>query len=220
LSDRIDIRLSEEEKARLNELAKQKGVSMTDLIRTWITRGDVVHVLAEQLQDISNDFAKWHVLEIRNTSIRMLCDSLRNALSSEQDQWKRTLIYEWIEFFGRSFQLMTNDVSAFKRKVEMFVGQTEPKQKEALIEFVAEFRQIVTLYCNVFIDGFIDILQVMDERTKEYIGGTYNDELRTRYNEITSKYEDFLKRVQRELGESFPEPTVPRAKEFRPKEKI
>lgn len=218
MAERIDVRLTEEDKARLAELAKQKGVSMTDLIRTWITRGDVVHVLAEQLQDISNDFAKWHVLENRNTCVRVLCDNLRNVLSSQQDEWKRIALYQWMDFFNRTFQLMVNDVSALKHRVAVFVRQTEPKQKDVLIELVVEFREIVTLYNNVFLEGFLSILQIMDEKGKDYIGRTYNDELRTRYNEITSKYEDFLKRVQRELGESFAEQAMSRAKEFRPTE--
>jgi hypothetical protein len=215
LAERIDVRLTEEDKARLAELAKQKGVSMTDLIRIWITRGDVVHVLAEQLQDISNDFAKWHVLENRNTSVRFLCDSLRNMLGSEQEEGKRIMIYHWIEFFNRSFQLMTGNVSEFKEKVAEFVGQSEPKRKEVLVKLVVSFGQIITLYNNIFLEGFIDILQVMDKRSREHISQAYNDELRTRYNEITSKYEDFLKRAQRELGESL-EHAMPRAKEFRP----
>jgi hypothetical protein len=218
MSERVDIRLSEEEKARLAELAKQRGVSMTDLVRTWITRGDVIHVLAEQLEDISNDFAKWHVLESRNTSIRNLCDELRNRLPSDQEQWKRLAIYKWIEFFNRSFQLMKEDVSRSNHKIQLFVRQSEPKQKEVLVELVMTFKQNVTLYNSVFIEGFIDILQMMDEKNLDDISGRYNDELRTRYNEITSKFEDFLKRVQRELGEPF-EQTLPRAREFRYKEK-
>lgn len=219
MAERIDIRLSEEEKMRLAELAKQKGISMTDLIRTWITRGDVVYVLAEQLQDISNDFAKWHVLENRNTSVRNLCDNLRNRLSSTEEQWKLVVIYKWIEFFNRSFQLMAGDVSKFKDRVAEFIRQPEPKQKDVLINLVTGLKQIISLYNDVFIEGFIDILQIMDADSQEYIGGIYNDELRTRYNEITSKYEDFLKRAQRELGESF-EHAMPRAKEFRRKEKV
>lgn len=214
MSERIDIRLSEEEKKRLTELAQEKGLNMTDLIRTWITRADVVHVLAEQLQDISNDFAKYHVQENRSTSVRNLCDNLRNTLGSTDDPSKRTMIYEWIEFFNASFQLMVGDVANFKNRVAEFIKQPEPKRKDALIELVYVFNQIVILYNSVFIEGFINILQVMDKQTKEDVGGRYNDELRTRYNEITSKYEDFLKRAQRELGESL-EQAMPRAKEFR-----
>lgn len=218
MAERIDIRLSEEEKARLAELAKERGISMTDLVRTWITRGDVIHVLAEQLQDISNDFAKWHVLESRNTCIRNLCDELRSRFRSDEEQWKRTTIYNWIEFFNRSFKLMEDSVSQFKHKVALFVRQSEPKNKETLVELALVFKQIVTLYDTIFIEGFIDILQMMDASYTEDVSSRYNDELRTRYNEISSKCEDFFKRSQRELGESF-EQAMPRAKEFRRKQK-
>jgi hypothetical protein len=218
MSERVDIRLSEEEKARLGELAKQKGVSMTDLVRTWITRGDVIHVLAEQLQDISNDFAKWHVLENRNTCARNLCDELRNRLGSDDEQWKRLAIYKWIDFFNRSFDLMKDSVSKFKHRVDLFIRQSEPKQKDVLVELMMIFKQNVTYYNSVFIEGFIDILQMMDEKNTDDVSARYNDELRTRYNEITSKFEDFLKRAQRELGETF-EQAMPRAREFRHKEK-
>lgn len=217
MSERVDIRLSEEEKARLAELAKQKGVSMTDLVRTWITRGDVIHVLAEQLQDITNDFAKWHVLENRNTCVRNLCDELRNRLGSDEEQWKRLAIYRWIDFFNRSFDLMKDSVSKFKHRVDLFIRQSEPKEKDVLLELVMIFKQNVTYYNSVFIEGFIDILQMIDEKYTDDVSARYNDELRTRYNEITSKFEDFLKRVQRELGETF-EQAMPRAREFRYKE--
>lgn len=219
MSERIDIRLSEEEKMRIAELAKEKGVSMTDLVRIWIARADVVHVLAEQLQDVSNDFAKWHVLENRNASVRVLCDSLRNTISSNEEQWKRNAMYKWIEFFNQSFQLMVNDVSDFKDRVAEFLKQPEPKQKNVLVELINAFKRIVALYNNVFIEGFINILECMDEQAREYAGGTYNDEVRTRYNEITSKYEDFLKRAQRELGENL-EQAMPRAREFRRKKNV
>jgi hypothetical protein len=218
MAERIDIRLSEEEKARLAELAKERGVSMTDLVRTWITRGDVIHVLAEQMQDISNDFAKWHVLENRNTCVRTLCDELRNRFPPDGEQWKRVAIYMWIEFFNRSFELMKNSVSKSKHTIDLFIRQSEPKQKEVLVELMMTFKQNVTLYNSVFIEGFIDILQMMDGKYIEDVSARYNDELRVRYNEITSKFEDFLKRAQRELGETF-EQTMPRAREFRHKEK-
>jgi hypothetical protein len=217
MSERIDIRLTEEEKARLAELAQQKGVSMTDLVRTWIARGDVIHVLAEQLQDISNDFDRWLVLENRATCVRNLCDELRNRLSDEQ--WKRAATYQWIEFFNRSFELMRNNVSRSKHAIDLFIRQSEPKQKEVLVELMMAFKQNVTLYNSVFIEGFIDILQMADGKYTEDISARYNDELRVRYNEITSKFEDFLKRAQRELGEPF-EQGMPRAREFRRKEQV
>jgi hypothetical protein len=219
MSERIDIRLSEEEKARLAELAKQKGVSMTDLVRTWITRGDIIHVLAEQLQDISNDFIRWLVLENRGTCVRNLCDELRSRLPSDEEQWKRLAIYRWIEFFNRSFELMKNSVSKSTHTIDLFIRQPEPKQKEVLVELIMTFKQNVTLYNSVFIEGFIDILQMMDGKNTEDVSARYNDELRVRYNEITSKFEDFLKRAQRELGDTF-EQAMPRAREFRSKENV
>jgi predicted transcriptional regulator len=219
MSERFDIRLSEEEKARLAELAKQKGVSMTDLVRTWITRGDIIHVLAEQLQDISNDFDRWLVLENRGTCVRNLCDELRNRLPPDMEQWKHLAIYTWIEFFNRSFELMKNSVSKSKHTIDLFIRQSEPKQKEVLVELMMTFKQNVTLYNSVFIEGFIDILQIIDGKYTEDASARYNDGLRVRYNEITSKFEDFLKRAQRELGDTF-EQVMPRAREFRRKEKV
>ena len=216
-AERLDIRLGEEEKKRLAELAKQRGVSMTDLVKTWIMRGDVVHVLAEQLQDIMNDFAKWHVLEHRSTNIGHLCNDLRGRMEGIEDQMRRVIIYEWIGFFNRSYQLIRNDVVYLRNRLNKFVKQREPKDREVLFKLTIEFSQIVTSYHNIFLQGFLDILQNMDEKTKRRAGETYNDEFRTRYNEIASKYEDFLKRTQRELGGGL-ESAMPRAREFRAKE--
>ena len=113
---------------------------------------------------------------------------------------------------------MKDSVSKFKHRVDLFIGQSEPKQKDVLVELMMISKQNVTYYNSVFIEGFIDILQMMDEKNTDDVSARYNDELRTRYNEITSKFEDFLKRAQRELGEPF-EQAMPRAREFRHKEK-
>jgi hypothetical protein len=217
MSERLDIRLSEEEKRRLAELAKQRGVSMTDLVRMWIMRGDVVHVLAEQLQDITNDFARWHVLENRSTSIHNLCENLRGRVGTIEDEMKRRIMYQWIEFFLRSFQLMRNDVSDLTGRLTTFITQKEPKEKMVLVHLIKEFTQIIISYNNVFVRSFIEILQNMDKYTKRDTGARYNDDFRTRYNEIASKCEDFLKRAERELGETLQQ-AIPRAKEFRAKE--
>ena len=216
MSERLDIRLSEEEKKRLAELAKQKGVSMTDLVRVWIVRGDVVHVLSEQLQDILNDFAKWHVLHNTNTSILYLCLNLRNRMDTVQDATKRTMIYKWTAFFDESFRFMRDNISDLTRRLSRFISKKEPKEKEILINLIIEFSKIVVSYHNVFVEGFMNILQNMGKNAKRDIGDVYNDEFRTRYNEIASKYEDFLKRVQRELGGGL-EQAIPRAREFRAK---
>ena len=217
MSERLDVRLSEEEKQRLAQLAKQKGVSMTDLVRVWIMRGDVIHVLAEQLQDIINDFAKWHVLENRSTSLSNLCENLRGRMGAIEDETVRKILFQWTDFFTRSFQFMRNDVSRLKRRLAKYISQEEPKEKNVLIDIISEFAQIIISHNNVFVESFIKILQNMDERTKNSSGARYNDDFRTRYNEIASKYEDFLKRAQRELGEPL-EQAIPRAKEFRVKE--
>jgi len=214
MAERLEVRLSEEEKKRLAELAKQKGVSMTDLVRVWIMRGDVVHVLAEQLQDITNDFAKWHVLENRSTSIKNLCENLRGRVGAIEDEGKRAIMFDWIEFFPRSFQFMRNDVSDLKERLARFISQEEPKEKMVLVSLVNKFASIIISYNNVFVESFMKILQNMDEYSKRNFGARYNDDFRTRYNEIASKYEDFLKRAQRELGESLVQ-AIPRAKEFR-----
>lgn len=215
--ERLDIRLSEEEKKRLEELAKQKGVSMTNLVRTWIQKGDVVHVLAEQLQDFVKDFDKWHVSENRSTNIRHLCENLHGRMGAIENESLRTVLYDWTNFLSQSFQLLKGDISTTKRQLgEAIKTSVQAPRTERLILHVSilEFSKIVVSYHNIFIKGFLDIVKNMDERTQRRIGETYNDEVRTRYNEIASKYEDYLKRAQRELGESL-EQAIPRAKEFR-----
>jgi hypothetical protein len=86
-------------------------------------------------------------------------------------------------------------------------------KKAFLFAAISNLATYVFEYDNIFVNGFMDILQQMDEHTKKSIGKKYNDEFRTRYNEIASKYEDFLKIAQRELGEDL-ERSMPRAKEF------
>lgn len=215
-AERLDIRLSDEEKKRLAELADQKGVSMADLVRTWIMRGDVAHVLAEQLQDIVNDFAKWHVLENRRTSVQFLCTDLRSRMAIT-DATRSRMMYRWLDLFHQSFQFMRSNVSNLSTRLSRFISQKEPKEKKVLVRLISEFAQIITSYHDIFVRGFMDILQDVDDKTKKDISGVYNDEFRTRFNEITSKYEDFLKRAQRELGEELKQ-AMPRAKEFRPSE--
>lgn len=218
MSERLDIRLSEEEKKRLAELATQRGVSMTDLVRTWITRGDVVHVLAEQLEDFVDDFDKWHVSENRNTSIRYLCEHLQGRTGFiKDDPSRQKVLYQWIGFFMQSFDLLKRHVSVLKTRVGKFIKQKEPKMKDDLIGLILQFILIVYYYDRIFLQGFLNILQNMDEQTKHSTGATYNDEFRTRYNEIASKLEDFLKRAERELGHGM-EKVIPRAKEFRAEE--
>lgn len=217
MSERLEVRLSEEEKKRLAELAKQKGISMTDLVRVWIMRGDVVHIIAEQLQDITNDFAKWHVLENRSTSINNLCEHLRGRVGAIKDEGKREIMFDWIEFFNRSFRLMKNAVSDSKKRLAKFISQKEPKDKKVLADLINEFALIIISHNNVFVESFIKILQNMDEYSKQNIGARYNDDFRTRYNEIASKFEEFTKIAQRELGVGL-EQAIPRAKEFRAKE--
>lgn len=217
MSERLDIRLSEEEKKRLAELARQKGVNMTDLVRMWITRGDMVHILAEQLQDFVKDFDKWQLSGNTNTSISYLCRVLQGKVIKIPDASKHGITHEWIELFLQSFQLLRNDVLALKQRLSRFIIQKQPKKKFVLVDLIAEFTEIVTLYHNIFVEGFIKIIQKMDEKTKKDVGERYNDDFRTRYNEITSKYEDFLKRTQRELGSDL-ERTISRAKEFRARE--
>lgn len=214
MAERLDIRLSEEEKKRLAELARQKNVSMTDLVRMWITRGDMVHILAEQLQDFVKDFDTWHLSGNTNTSISFLCRFLQGRVTQIPDPSKHEITHEWIELFLQSFQLLRNDVLALKQRLNRFIIQKQPKKKFVLVDLIAEFTEIVTLYYNIFVQSFIKIIQKMDEKTKKDVGETYNDYFRTRYNEITSKYEDFLKRTQRELGADL-ERTISRVKEFR-----
>lgn len=219
--ERLDIRLSEEEKKRLAELAKERGVSMTDLVRTWIMRGDVVRVLGEQLHDFVKDFDKWHVSENRNTSIRYLCERLHGRTGAIKDQSNVTMLFNWTNFFGRSFQLLKRDLLILKGQLGELIKSDAlkhtPIERTILTSSIIRFSNVIVSYHDTFINGFLEILKNMDEDTKRDTGGTYNDEVRTRYNEIASKYEDYIKRAERELGGGL-ERSIPRAKEFRPNE--
>jgi len=86
-----------------------------------------------------------------------------------------------------------------------------------LVDLINEFALIIISHNNVFVESFIKFLQNMDEYSKRNFGARYNDDFRTRYNEIASKFEEFTKIAQRELGVDL-EQAIPRAKEFRAKE--
>jgi len=215
MSERLDVRLTEEEKNRLAELAKQKNISMTDLVRTWIVRGDIVHVLAEQLHDFVNDFDKWHISDSSRASIVYLCKYVQARLPN--DPSIREIMYEWTAFFDQSFGLLVRDVNELRVGLNEFVNRKETKDKVVLVGAISDFTQIVHAYHSIFVRTFMRILENIGEHQQKDAGGLYNDNFRTRYNELASKYEDFLKRAQRELGEGLAH-AVPRAGEFRPKE--
>lgn len=214
MSERLDVRLTEEEKNRLAELAKQKNVSMTDLVRTWIARGDIVHVLAEQLQDFVSDFNKWHVSDT-TASIHYLCRTIRARPHSNPST--RDIMFGWMELFNRSFDLLAKDANRLQVNLNIFVNKKKAKDKAILVEMILNFSNIVYAYNFIFVQSFLKIVNNVDESGRNAVRRLYSNDFRTRYNELNSKYEDFLKRAQRELGEGL-ERAMPRAGEFRPKE--
>ena len=213
MSERLDVRLTEEEKERLSELAKQKNLSMTDLVRMWITRGDVVHVLAEQLQDFVSDFNKWHMGDT-TASMHYLCRTLRSRPIT--DPSTREIMFGWMELFDRSFDLLAKDAARLQVELNKFVNNREAKDKTILVETILNFSDIVYAYNSIFVQSFLKIVNNMDESGRNEVGRLYSNDFRTRYNELASKYEDFLKRAQRELGQGL-ERDMPRAGEFRSK---
>ena len=209
MSERLDIRLSEKEKEKLAEIAKSKGVSMTELVREWITKGDIAFVLAEQLSDLVNDFARWHVLENRDSSILYLGASIRGRLG-ELPGWA----YRMSEFFENSSRLVKHELERLEEELRTFVGETEAREKKELIRIIHEFSWIVEQYNRVHVNGYMQIFDELDEKSQSRLQKPYNDEFRVRYNEFAAKYEDFLKRASRELGENLSK-AIPRAKELR-----
>ena len=209
MSERLDVRLSEKEKEKLAEIAKSKGVSMTELIREWITKGDVAFVLAEQLLDLVNDFARWHVFENRDSSILHLGASIRGRIGTSP-RWA----FGMTDFFRNSSELIKHELQCLREELRIFVKDTEAKEKKELIRIITEFTWIVTQYDRVYVDGYMKIFDELNEENQSYLQRSYNDEFRVRYNEFAAKYEDFLKRATRELGENLSK-AIPRAKELR-----
>lgn len=214
MAERLDVRLSEEEKAKLAEIAKSKGVTMTELVRAWITKGDVAFVLAEQMLDLVNDFAKWHVLDNRDSSILFLGVNISRRIGN-LPRWA----YGMVDFYQNSGELIKHQVQHLREELRIFVAQTEPKEKKKLIRIISEFTWIVQQYNRVYIDGYMKIFNELSEENQYHLQGSYNDEFRVRYNEFAAKYEDFLKRATRELGADLSKP-IPRAKELRVKKKM
>jgi len=215
MSERLDIRLSDEEKEKLAEIAKSKGMSMTELVRTWIIKGDIAFVLAEQLSDFASDFAKWHVLEDRDTSILYLGRDLRHGPGPTPP-----FFYIITDFFVKSAELIRDDMRQLQRDINVFIKKTEPKEKEKLIALIAEFTSIVEKYYRIYVETFIEMFNALpEEYPRSSVEAHYNDGFRIRYNEFASKYEDFLKRASRELGADIAKP-IQRAKELRAKRKL
>lgn len=214
MTERLDIRLSEKEKEKLAEIAKSKGISMTELIREWITKGDIAFVLAEQLSDLVNDFARWHVLENRDSSILYLGAGIRGRLG-ELPGWA----YRMSEFFENSSRLIKHELEYLKEELKTFVRETEAREKKELIRIIHEFSWIVEQYDRVYVDGYVKIFDELTEENQYRLQRSYNDEFRVRYNEFAAKYEDFLRRATRELGKNLSK-AIPRAKELRVKKRV
>jgi hypothetical protein len=119
-------------------------------------------------------------------------------------------------FFEKSGGFVKNYVRRIQRELTGFIKDTKPKDKKKLVDLISEFNWIVEMYYNAYVDSFMEIFDSLSERDQRHIEKKYNDEFRIRYNEFAAKYEDFLKRVSRELVTDVAMP-IPRAKELRAK---
>lgn len=201
----FSIRLTNEEKEMLERIAKSKGVPMADIVRMWITQGDVVNVLAEQLVDLSKDFATWH-LASRGSSVTWLAGILFRETPVEED----TIIQR---MFQSESSHLTSEFTEFSNNLDAFVNKVKMKKKETLIAFIKSFISIVQAYHNNLVVRFYEVVAIMPEKNRDWVKEPYSNEFRVRYNEFAARYEDFLRRASRELGEKFRR-TIERAKEF------
>jgi len=200
----FSVRLSDEEKEVLERIAKSKGMTMADVVRMWITKGDVVNILAEQLNDLSKDFAEWH-LSNRSSSVIWL----GRYLMKEPPIEEIGIIQNMFESEGGRLK---KEFAEYRSKLNAFVNRKEVKEKKSLATFIAFFVSTVERYESL-IRYFYEIAAIVSERNRDRIEKEYTNEFRVRFNEFAVKYEDFLKRSSRELGEDF-ERTLRRVKEF------
>lgn len=201
----FSIRLTDEEKKTLGRIAESKGVPMADVIRMWITKGDIVNVLAEQLADLSKDFTTWH-LSNRGSSVTYLARILLRETPMEE--------YDIIQrMFESECSHLANEIKEFNDNLNTFVKKVKMKKKETLVTFIKSFISIVQVYHNNLVNRFYEIVAIMPKKNRDWVKESYSSEFRVRYNEFAAKYEDFLKRASRELGKNL-ERTIERVKEF------
>lgn len=201
----FSIRLTDEEKKTLERIAASKGVPMADVIRMWITKGDIVNVLAEQLADLSKDFTTWH-LSNRGSSVGWLGTNLLREAPAEED-----VIIQ--RMFESESNRLGNEILEFNRNLNVFVKNVKMKKKGTLATLIKSFILIVHAYHNNLVKRFYEIAVLMPKENRDCVKEQYSNEFRVRYNEFAAKYEDFLKRASRELGEGL-ERTLERVKEF------
>jgi len=201
----FSVRLTDEEKEMLERIASSKGLSMADVVRMWITKGDVVNILAEQLADLSKDFTRWH-LSSHSSSIAWLG---RNLLSNAPLE-EHNIVGE---MFNSENERLEKEIVQLNNKLTVFVKSEKMKRKGALANFIRSFISIVQAYQNNLVRGFYRMAEILPKENRDRVADSYSSEFRVRYNEFAAKYEDFLRRASRELGENF-ERTLGRAKEF------
>jgi len=201
----FSIRLTDDEKKTLERIAKSKGMSMADVVRTLITRGDIVNVLAEQLSDLSKDFTTWH-LSNRGSSVTWLAEALLREAPLEE----HAIIQRMFQNEGNRLR---NKITEFNNNLKLFINSVDLKKKGALATFIKSFISIVDAYQNNFVNHFYQIAAIIPKENRNRVKAPYSDEFRVRYNEFAVRYEDFLRRASRELGENL-ERTLERVKEF------
>lgn len=200
----FSIRLSDEEKEVLERIATSKGMTMSDVIRMWITKGDVVNILAEQLADLSKDFSTWHLSNRASSIIWLAANLMRDSPNEEVGILKR--------MFDDEGNRLRSEFSEFRTKLNIFIKNKKMKEKEALVTFITSFVSTIQRYQNLA-SVFYEITAIMPQRNRDSIKEQYSNEFRVRYNEFAVKYEDFLKRSSRELGQDLEGP-LGRIKEF------
>lgn len=200
----FSIRLSDEEKEVLERIAKSKGITMADVIRLWITKGDIVNVLAEQLADLSKDFAEWHLSNRSSSAVWIAETLMRDAPAEEVGIILRT--------FREEGNRLQNEFAQFRSKLNVFVKKKKIKEKEDLAIFITFLTSTLQRYENLA-RRLYDVAAIMPEENRDSVKEVYSNDFRVRYNELAVKCEDFLKRASRELGQSF-ERSLERVKEF------
>lgn len=190
----FSIRLSEEEKAMLQQIADQRKISMAEVIRELISKADVVNILAEQLKDLFEEFHKWQLVN-NQYSILWIVDSLLQESPREE--------YSIIkEMYAWDAESIRRDVRETMVTLSNYINNVTVKRREDLKTYISKLTLAVERYAQL-IRIFFKIATIFPIKDRERIDEYYSNSFRIRYNEFLPKFEDFLKRASRELGYSF-----------------
>ena len=174
---------------------------MADVIRELISKADVVNILAEQLNDLFQEFSRWQLVNNQYSILWIV-----NSLLMESPREEYSIIKEMYEWEAESIR---KDVIDTMNKLTNYIHNVKIKKREDLEIFIINFKSSVERY-NRLVRFFYKIAPIIPLKTHERIIKDYSNSFRIRYNEFLPKYEDFLKRASRELGYSL-ESTLERA---------